>query len=289
MGTRFYKIAILSLCLFIIGLLLIFLSPKYFPNFSTGLSSIGLSFLTAGMITLTIDRISLSIISSELNSTVEKGLNELGIWKYGIRSILDSMPYKEIYKSIDESNEFILIQTWSPDMNDILKHTEDMLRRGGKVTIFLLHPESCAAKQRSLDLNKHPKHVSEKIHNDSYQIQSLYLYLIKNRICSETDIKKQFKLFYYVSLPAFAFYKTEKKAWVSTYWHGGYADSGMTLEIDLTSDNKAKEQYLKHVHNLESHSHQVHIEYNKAELDIPDIDSYCKLYMLNGTDEVGKD
>lgn len=170
MNQSFTNTTIISLVMIIAGLLIVFVWTPH-TNFK---AEMGLSLITAGIVSLTIDNISIKEISIRLNKVVEDGLHELVMKRYGIVEITANTPYAKIYSAMTSSKEFTLVQTWSPDMKNILDHCESILGRGGTVTIFLLHPESPAAKQRSLDLQEQIEHVPEKIRSDAKQIRSMY-------------------------------------------------------------------------------------------------------------------
>lgn len=194
---------------------------------------------------------------SDLKSMVEESLQASVMKRYGVAEIISGTPYNEIYKEIELSKEFTLIQTWSPDMKNLLDSCESVLTNGGKVTIFLLHPESFAAKQRSIDLKVKWDNVPKKIRIDTEQVRSMYKRLIESSNFKTPDLKKRLRLFYYSGLPAFALYKTEKKGWVSFYWHGKQSDSGMNLVIDFYSENQAKKYYESHLASLQSVAQEV--------------------------------
>jgi len=59
--------------------------------------------------------------------------------------------FSELQSSIENSKNLTIVQTWTPDLKGILDAAEPMVLGGGKVSIFLLHPESAFASQRSLD------------------------------------------------------------------------------------------------------------------------------------------
>lgn len=252
MKPTFNKITIVSLLFLVAGLTLIYACARY-GTCGSELSGIGLSLITAGIVAVTIDKVSLAELSAEVTSIVQDGLCALRMKNFGITNIVTNTPYQEIYAAMDLSKDFILVQTWSPDMKNILKHCESLLARGGRVTIFLLNPDSPAATQRSLDLQEKPDHVPAKIRSDADQIFSMYRRLIKHGL-KESSLKARLRFFYYKTLPSFAIYKTDKNAWVAFYWYGIQSDSGMNIVIDFHSDNPAKARYEDHLSFLEQTS-----------------------------------
>jgi hypothetical protein len=197
---------------------------------------------------------------SELKSMVEESLQASAMKRFGVDEIIAGTPYSKIYEEIELSKEFTLLQTWSPDMKNLLDSCESVLTSGGMVTIFLLHPASFSAKQRSIDLKEKLDNVPGKIRSDTAQVRSMYKRLIASRNVKAPDLKKRLRLFYYSTLPAFALYKTDRKAWVSFYWHGKQSDWGMNLVIDFHSDNQAKKYYEKHLASLRSVAQEVTLD-----------------------------
>ena len=274
MNERFKNILIASLILIIIGLLLIFI-PSPNSSFKGELSSIGLSLITAGIIAISLDKISLSAISGELNRVLERGIDEIKIRKYGVTNIEDQTAYSDIHKAIEDASEFTLLQTWSPDMKTILTHCEVMLAKGGALKVFLLHPKSCAALQRSSDLEEDLDYVPNKILSDTKQLRAMYQKLLSKNIIDARQINSKIQLYYYSSQPAFALYKTNKKAWVAFYWQKIQSDSAMNIILDCCSTNAANTHFENHIKSLEENSVNVDLSIN-GDTPLPNNDALIK-------------
>ncbi|BFP43213.1 hypothetical protein FGF1_40580 [Flavobacteriaceae bacterium GF1] len=262
MRNRFQSIIITALIMVIVGLLLMFLVDTKWEHYNK-VSSIGLSLITTALIAITLDRISIAIFSRNLNKVVENGIGELKVRNYGITEVLDNTPYTNLYTDIRNSNEFILVQTWCPYMKPILKPVEDLLYKGGKIKIFLLHPNSVVAAQRSLDLEEEYGHVPSKILADTANIRTLYKKLLSDNRFTEQELETKLNLYYSVSLPAFALYKTDKKALIAFYWHGTQSDNAMTAIVDFNNKNKAASHINDHLKVLEKNASKVNLNDSK--------------------------
>ncbi len=275
MNDRFKNILIASFALIILGLLLIFVvAPE--TTYESQISSIGLSLITAGIVAISLDKISLTAISEELNGVMSKGLEEISVRNYGVSNIEDYTSYTDIHEAIATSSEFTLVQTWSPDMKTILRHAEKMILNGGTMKVFLLHPSCASAFQRSMDLEEDINYVSEKIRSDTNQVRSLYRRLAKNYDISEEILSSSIRLFYYSSLPAFALYRTDKMLWVAFYWQKLQSDSAMTLKIDCSISSNALDHYEDQITGIEENAVSVNLR-ESLEIQLPDNDASLHL------------
>ncbi|MGE0408763.1 MAG: hypothetical protein AB7P23_05815 [Amphiplicatus sp.] len=269
-SERQKSVLIVSLLLILVGVLLLFGVSPATPVFTNEVGSIGLSLITAGVIALTLDRVSVSAISGKLTGIIDRGLQELKVRNFGVSEITPSTPYDEIYESMKKSAYFDLAQTWSPDMRNILDSAAELVRNGGRLRVFLLHPESEAAKQRSSDLWEEPDYVPNKIRSDISQMRSFRRRMQAEQGLSERDAAARIKLYLHRSLPTCAIYRTEQKAWLAFYWLGAQSDARMNIVVDGTVDNPAAAQCAAHFEMLERAA--VNVRLDRQEIpQLPEI------------------
>ena len=256
---RFKTILIVSLILVLTGVVLLFAISRIviFQDLSDEIGSIGLSLITAGVLALTLDLVSVSAMSSRLNEIISNGLQELKMRDRGLADVTDSTPYEDMRQAIRKSKSFDLVQTFSPDMDNILDACRVMIRNGGSARIYLLDPECMPAKQRGADLGKSDDYASQKIYSNIEEVKSFAMSLEQIDSLNKDQIRKRIKLFTYSSLPTCAIYKSDMKIWVAFYWLRAWSDARMNLVVDPCAENLALAHIQEQIENVERISEEI--------------------------------
>ncbi len=273
---RRQRILVFTLVTLILGIVLTFIMPRYFADsIADRFVVFGSTLITACLIALVLERISFQSLVEEINDRLDYTIEEQGLRNGGLRSIVRGQFYDSIYEKVKCTDNLLIIQTWLPDITSFLDISEDIIKRGGKVRIFLLHPKSVFAMQRGVDLGSGSKQVPDKTRCDTRDVRSRYRKIVSLKYPGSLE------LFYYDALPALAIYKIDKHAWVGSYWYGIPSDSRSTLVIDIPSD--LWKDYEEHIQRLEFIKIKVSLEIDN-EPDLPK-SSLSKIYHeCNNTD-----
>ena len=253
------RVLITALVLMLIGLAII-ASATWFTDgdgrWKDRVESIGLALFTAGFLTILVDRITLATLVDEVVGQVEKtsgaherrqlqmleaSLSGHEVRQHGIRSFEPGVLQPSVRKALEESQTATIVQTWIPDAAAFLGPIKELVKRGGTAKIYLLDPDSCFSRQRSIDLGQAEDTIPAKTRIDRREIRTIYEGL-------NEEGKTRLNLYYYESLPAFAIYQTDHLAWIGLYWHGLQSDQGTTLVVDVPSAYwKLFEDHLKNL------------------------------------------
>ncbi len=256
----------------ILGIVLTFIAPRHFDTSTEPrLLALGSSVITACLIALVLERISFQSLVEEINDRLDHTIEEQGLRKSGLRSIVRGQFYDSIYEKVKCTENLLIIQTWLPDITIFLDRSKDIIKRGGKVRIFLLHPKSVLAMQRGEDLGSGPEQVPDKIRCDTRDVRSRYREIVS------LNYPGSLELFYYDALPALSIYKIDKQAWVGSYWYGIPSDNRSTLVIDIPSD--LWKDYEEHLQRLELIKIKVSLEEDN-EPDLPESSLSNKLHEM---------
>lgn len=244
----------------IVGMLLTFVVAPRVVAFEDSLAALGVSLITAAVIAFVLDRVSLTALVAEVSDRLDFAFEDLRLRRSGMRAIETGPFYHGVYEELRHSRTFNLVQTWSPDLTNLLNAAEDVVRRGGRVRVYLLHPESEFAKQRGIDLGPGRDHVPDKIRSDARDVRWRYREL---RAAQATGT---IELYYYNALPAFSLYQVDGTAWVGQYWYGAQSDCRTTLVIDVPS--KIWTDYEEHLCRLHKRAVNVPLD-TEEEPELP--------------------
>lgn len=258
-------LVIAALILIILGMLLVFVQFSDDSNLHTKLQNLGTALITAGIISLVLDSIAVKSMSSKLSGVLHNNLRELRIRDFGMSDVVDRLPFNQLYSELEVCKSFDVVQTWVPNLSPFLQHAEQMFIKGGRIRVFLLHPASASAGQRSHDLNKVDQpFISNKIKTDIRDVKSFYKTMERQNIFSKSDMKERLQLKLYATLPTCSIHKIDQKAWVGFYWLGIQSDEGMTLVIsDNEKNNKALNTIKNQIEELDKKSIQVDLDTDK--------------------------
>ena len=269
---RFQRILIASLIFILLGVILLFAISPNFIDYRNEIGSVGISLITAGFLAITLDTISLRSMSSQLNDVLSEGITEMRLREFGIEDVVLGTPFDDIFSSIDVTKNLTIIQTWSPSLKGMLERAQKNLSRGGSITIYLLHPDSIYAKQRSLDLDEEPDFVKTYIKNDISIIRSLYRRVVSDGELESSKAKTRIVLKLYSSLPTCAIYKTDNRAWLALFWLQVQSALRMNFVIEGSSYNDAMHQCDSHIRNVD----EVSVAVDLSTDTLPPIDSLPK-------------
>jgi hypothetical protein len=222
---------------------MIFVLAPALQSWGDQFKALGASLVTAGLVALVLDRIALSALIGEVTDKLESAFGGFQVSAHGMRSIVVGPFYSDIYRRLRGSEQLTVLQTWSPDLTNLLREAEAVVHRGGQVRIYLLHPQSPFARQRGVDLGPGPDHVPSKIRSDARDVRA------KHRRLTSSGAKGSLELYYYNALPAFALYRVDDTAWVGSYWYQAQSDAGSTFVIDIPSPLWVEyDRHLREVH-----------------------------------------
>ncbi len=250
------RVTIVSLLLIIVGILLIgdlamFGIPNRLP---AGTSSLGASLVTAGLLTMTLDRLAVRAMSERIEDQLYDRLHDISLVEAGLVKAIDETPFDELCKHARQSREIVIVQTWAPSLPKITKAVEQSLMAGAKLRIFLLHPDSPMAEIRSLDLQERSDHVSQRVKDNINIIRSLYARLNVNAGLSADELAKRIEVKLYSSMPACAIYKMDSVMYVASYWVRGMSAHRLNYVLQSASPGLSTQTYLRHIEELESAS-----------------------------------
>ena len=242
---RKQKILIATICVVLAGGVCSFILAPQAGTHSQTVISLGVSLITAGILAFVLDRTSFSALVGEVVDKLDFAHQDLDVRRKGLLEIATGPFYSAVYSSLACSRSFTLVQTWSPDLTNLLDEASNVVERGGTVRIYLLHPESEFARQRGIDLGPGPKHVPAKIRSDTRDCRA------RNNELKKRGAQGVFELYYYDALPGFALYGTDDRLWIGTYWYRAQSDRRTTYVIERPSQIAVDyENHLDRLHQL---------------------------------------
>jgi hypothetical protein len=240
---RRQQVLIASLLIVIFGGLLLFGVAPSMDTWRDEVRALGISLLTAGFMSLLFDRLALTALVGEVTDTLSRAVGAFDLIRAGIRSTTVGPFYTDVYQALGISQSLTIVQTWSPDLTNLLREGTSVVMRGGRIRVYLLHPGSQFARQRGIDLGPGPELVPGKIRSDTSDVRARYRRLV------EKKAKGRLELYYYDALPAFALYATDESAWVGSYWYAAQSDAGPTLRIEIPSPTwRFFERHIEELH-----------------------------------------
>jgi hypothetical protein len=190
------KSAIASLIIAFIGVLLIILSqgsnpvPEYLKEY---LNLLGIALVPSGVISLIYEYMLRETFLREMRSQLLDSLQSefsplFAIKDAGIQALHDEFPADDIVEGISNAQIYIKIfTTWIPIIEKIERPFLNAAKRGCKIKILILNPDSPFAKSRSNDLGfASDTYVQGQINNG---LDELVRYCSQNHILGKVDIR----------------------------------------------------------------------------------------------------
>ena len=227
-------VVVLGMAFMIVGLFLLLGVTNISENFVQHGPALATSIFMAGLITITLDRISMRRISKGIHRQLSNGLNELQFHEFGFLDVTKTAVYDDIYDACRSSKVIQIVNTWSPNLDSILKAAEErILSKKCSVEIYLLDPDSEMAKQRSVSIKQPEDYVPGLIRNNKTEVTTFVQRLAEK--VGPGVMEKQVRLYFYDTLPSCAIYRIDGRAWLSFYWQGIPSERTPNIVVDYTT------------------------------------------------------
>lgn len=274
-GMHSQRVTIISLLIINLGLILVFGTSQLglSIDFTESSSSLGASLVTAGILTITLDRLAVRAMSDRIEDQLAERLADVSLVEAGLARAIDETPFDELCRYAKDSDELVIVQTWAPSLQKIIKSVEGSLTSSSKLTVYLLHPDSPIAEIRSLDLQERSDHVAERVRDNITILRSLYRRLKLNTDLTDDQIAERLEVRLYTSMPACAIYKLDSVMYIASYWIRGMSAHRLNYVLQGTGAGLATKAYLDHIKELQAASLPVKFQTD----DIPSLKDVEKL------------
>jgi hypothetical protein len=256
------RLSIAALLLLVVGVGGLYVSARVSGAMSAWLLSTSATLITAVTITLIYNRVLDVRLLGRLDEAVGAAITSRdSILSSGIVESRNRMPWVQIQEAASSTEgRFIMLQTWSPHVRNLLLGMEDLIRKGKSVKLYLLHPDSPSARARSEDLGDVDLNtVKGRIETNIREIHSFYVRASRN---GATKINVEMWL--YDCMPEICVYANGATAWIGWYWLGRQADDGTNLLIQCDSRFSLWSCVEAHIRGIAEHPFTVQVDLSKG-------------------------
>lgn len=214
------------------------LSPEQIDSFSLLI----LATITV-FVFMEIDRLHVIDNNAELLESIEKKMAKLDIdtitqellhTRYaGIHLVHEKLPSDEFSSRLDKAKQINILNTWIPNLNDLIDSLIKAINNGAEVKILLLYPKSPIAELRNEALQSATNPVLLDNVQGGVENNLKALKYIFQKI--EVDKRKNLQVKMFSSLPSISIYQADELALVSAFFHGRLAIHAPQFEVRESS------------------------------------------------------